>query len=72
MTPKEKARLRGFWTNKKTGKYFAVVRVTEERLVYIREVDDNRIPIPYKNRKRTIIWIEELERDYLKGIREVS
>ncbi|WP_242224524.1 hypothetical protein [Bacillus cereus group sp. BfR-BA-01380] len=65
MTPKERATLRGFWTNKKTGEYIAVTRVTSFSEVHARKVDSLGNEVGPKE----IMLIRDIKREYEKGMR---
>lgn len=65
MTPKERAQLRGFWTNKKTGQYITVKRVKNSSDIHAWPV--NSMGHDVGPREEMLLW--ELKRDYVKGMR---
>ncbi|PEO88146.1 hypothetical protein CN571_15725 [Bacillus pseudomycoides] len=64
MTTKEKARLRGFWTHKQTGKHIAVTRVTLGSEVYFYKVNS----LGHNAGPQEIMLIRDLKEEYVKGI----
>lgn len=66
MTTKERARLRGFWTHKQTGKYIVVYHTTTEGETLARQVSKDTKTL---NRLKLRIWVDELKEEYVKGMR---
>ncbi|MEH6848590.1 hypothetical protein [Bacillus pseudomycoides] len=65
MTPKENARLRGFWTNKKTGEYIALKRVVGFSDVHVWPVN----AMGHEIGPREIMLLRDLKKEYVKGMR---
>ncbi|MBO1628215.1 hypothetical protein CN288_19125 [Bacillus sp. AFS023182] len=64
MTAKERARLHGFWTHKKTGKRIAISRVTLYGEVHARKVDS----LGHEVGPKEIMLLRDLKKDYVKGM----
>ncbi|MDC2867520.1 hypothetical protein [Bacillus sp. BP-3] len=64
MTPKERATLRGFWTNKQTGEHIAVTRVTMYGEAHARKVDS----LGHEVGPKEIMLLRNLKTDYMKGM----
>ncbi|MED1559935.1 hypothetical protein [Bacillus paramycoides] len=65
MTTKERARLRGFWTNKQTGEHIAITRVTISGEVYGNRVNS----LGHEAGPQEIMLIRDLKEEYVKSMR---
>lgn len=64
MTAKERARLHGFWTHKKTGQRIAISRVTLYGEAHTRKVDS----LGYEVGPKELMLVRDLKKDYVKGM----
>ncbi|MBJ8078476.1 MULTISPECIES: hypothetical protein [Bacillus cereus group] len=64
MTAKERARLHGFWTHKKTGQRIAISRVTLYGEAHARKVNS----LGHEVGPKEIMLVRNLKEDYVKGM----